>query len=141
MSNQPSAPSLGKPTTFVGLPTLESIRIRESMEREIEMCAKELMALVPRMRICRTVYAGEWVLGVHVGGLKDSDLSFSRLDIRMHIDLAQQRARLTRCITIRNHDEESALFRASLDKVGRRRLGGFIESAFLEFTRLYFEDR
>ncbi len=111
------------------------------MEREIEMCAKELMALVPRMRICRTVYAGEWVLGVHVGGLKDSDLSFSRLDIRMHIDLAQQRARLTRCITIRNHDEESALFRASLDKVGRRRLGGFIESAFLEFTRLYFEDR
>ena len=111
------------------------------MEREIEMCAKELMALVPRMRICRTVYAGEWVLGVHVGGLKDSDLSFSRLDIRMHIDLVQQCARLTRCITIRNHDEESAFFRAALDKVGRRRLGGFIESAFLEFTRLYFEDR
>ena len=141
MSKFPPAPPLGKTSPTVGLPTLEAIRIRESLEGEVETCARELMELVPRMRLRRAVFAGEWVLGVHVGGLEDHDLRFSRLDMRMHIDVPEQSVRLTRCITVRNRDEESVVFEASLDKVGRRRLSGFIESAFLGFTRLYFETR
>jgi hypothetical protein len=141
MSKPPPALPLGNTAPAVGLPTLESIRVRESLESEVEACARDLAELVPRMRLRRAVFAGEWVLGVHVGGLEDADLAFSRLDIRMHIDVPGQRVRLTRCITVRNRDEESVVFEASLDKVGRRRLTGFIESAFLGFTRLYFETR
>lgn len=141
MTEPPPAPSLGSASPTVGLPTLEAIRIRESLESEVEACARDLMELVPRMRLRRSVFAGEWVLGVHVGGLEDTDLRFSRLDVRMHIDVGEQRVRLTRCITVRNRDQESAVFEASLDAVGRRRLTGFIESAFFEFTRLYYETR
>ena len=141
MSDPLPAPPLQRSAPSVGLPTLDSIRERESIERELETCAHSLMELVPRMRFSRSVFAGEWVLGVHVGGLKDADLSFSRLDIRLHIDQERNAARLTRCITVRNRDGESASFEASLDTTGRRRLTGFLESAFLEFTRLYFETR
>lgn len=141
MSEPAPSPPLGKTSPVVGLPTLEAIRIRETLESEVEACARELMELVPRMRLRRAVFAGEWVLGVHVGGLEDTELRFSRLDIRISIDAQEQRVRLTRCITVRNRDEDSAVFEASLDEVGRPRLSGFIESAFLEFTRLYYETR
>jgi hypothetical protein len=143
MSDSPPAFPPGQTRAAVGLPTLGSIRIREELESEVEACARELMELVPRMRLRRTVFDGQWVLGVHVGGLEDADLAFSRLDMRLAINMDGQepRVRLTRCITVRNRDQETAVFQAVHDAEGRRRLSGFIESAFLEFTRLYFETR
>ncbi len=141
MSETPSAPTLGQATTQVRLPALESSRIREGLERAVEECAHELMDMVPRMRLRRSVYGGEWVVGVHVGGLEDADLSFSRLEFRIHIDVAANELRLTRCMTVRNRDADPDVFEATAEAVGRERLRGFIESAFLGFARRYFESR
>ena len=141
MTKPPPAPPLGHVPTFVGLPTLESLRVREQLQGVVEACAEELIRLVPRMRLRRAIYDGEWVVGVHIGGLAGEDLLFSRLDIQMRVAVEEGRVDLTRRSTIRNRDDETAEFTAPLDEEGRRRLAGFIESAFLEFARRYFASR
>jgi len=141
MSTPPPPPTLGKAAPRVGAPVLEALRIRESLEREIEACAQDLEELVPRLRRRRAVYAGEWVVGVHVGGREDPGLPFSRLEFRLHIDAASETVRVTRCETVRNRDQVPDVFETELDDDGRRRLTGFVESAFLGFARRYFETR
>jgi len=144
MTEPPPTPLLGQAATAVGYPTLTALALREELQGVVELCAKDLMDLVPRMRLRRAIFDGEWVVGVHVGGLADRDAQrsdFSRLDIQIRIDVEQGDVTLTRRSTIRNRDDEVAEFNASLDESGRGRLTGFIESAFLEFARRYFDAR
>jgi hypothetical protein len=144
MTNPPPTPSLGQAAPAVGFPILASLALREELQAVVESCARELMTLAPRLRLRRAIYDGEWVVGVHQGGLADSDLEcadFSRLDIQIRVDVEQDDVTLTRRSTIRNRDDEAAVFSAGLDESGRGRLTGFIETAFLEFARRYFDAR
>ena len=141
ISTQPVA---GTPAAPLQSPVLRSLQTIEAIEQHWEDMVVELREHIPALRSQRAFYDGAWVFGLRVGGRQENNtdkaaLRFSRLDVQITLDMANDQAALTSCITVRNRDEPRQSLQTPLDDSGRQELFEFLETAAYAFVDRYFD--
>ena len=117
-------------------PALAALAEVDALAQVVEQLADDLRAVIPELVLRRGFADGDWLLGLHVGGLPGDRQAFSRLDLRIRRQEDDEQMRVEARHTVRDR-------RTVLEEVahpaGSPELADWLRDQAQSFTARYFD--